>query len=175
MGTLYARMRWDDGHEEDVAYDPIVGVEELTVDPTSDETSDYVAAEAPVGGSKFWQVGVAIGAFKVCHPALRFVSWKVCGATIEQAALPMFLDLPDPTGIELTFDEPKVTSAWDDASLPPISLPTSTGFHLTVSWTDGSVRTFSNDSRVSYSVAEHLCGSISRSSQFVGMKSQTCL
>ena len=145
-GRMFSRVVWSDAHEEDVGYSPVATIEEMSVV----SGSSSVSLAAPSGSEGFWQVGVAVGALRECVTSVS-VSWAVCGTTIASAQLPLFLDLPDPVAARLTMSEPRLTPVGDDASQAPISVPTSSALNVVVDFDDGSQRTMSADSRVTYS------------------------
>ena len=58
VGSMFSRVVWSDGAEQDVGYLPAAGVEEMSVSVSS----SGVSTTAPSGNQNFWQIGVAVGA-----------------------------------------------------------------------------------------------------------------
>ena len=104
-------------------------------------------------------VGVAVGAVKECIES-AVASWQVCGFDVVSGNLPLFLNLPDPTGASMSIERSRLSSASDDARLSPIGVPTSSPLRLIVSFADGSTRDLSTDSRVSYATTDAGCATV---------------
>ena len=117
-GYLHSLVEYSDGAWQDVATAPVVGYEEVVVSSRTVSVAAYapnsaapidVAAQLPTheaGNSNpsFWKLGVAVGAGRECTVPQGTVSanWTVCGATVAQADVPLFVDLPNP--ISASFD-----------------------------------------------------------------------
>ena len=145
-GLLFSAVTWSDGAVEDVGVDALEGLDEIH----SEVGTASIVAFPPRSVSnsdKLWKVGVAVGASKECVTNF-LVNWTVCGSTVASASVPMFLDIPDPSGATLTSTEAKLTAPDDDAVHQPISLKTSSGLQLILSFSDGSSRDMTADNRV---------------------------
>jgi hypothetical protein len=157
-GLLYSAVTWSDGAVEPVGNRAWSQLDEIT-EPSSNAN---VFANAPLSSSNsetFWELGVAVGATRECLTDV-FVNWTVCGVAIATSAVPMFLELPDPTGVQLTAVESRLTSSTDDASLSPISVPTSTALRALVSFSDGTSRDMTADTRMVYDTADSSCATM---------------
>lgn len=69
----------------------------------------------------------------------------------------MLLDLPDATAVSLSAQQSRLTAPDDDARAAPISVATATALTVIVSFSDGTTRDMTADSRVSY-VSQSACG-----------------
>ncbi|KAL1504693.1 hypothetical protein AB1Y20_008472 [Prymnesium parvum] len=155
-GFMFTRVKWSDGHEHDIGYVSVPGVDEVQLSVGS----PGVTTTAPSTDTGFWEVSVAVGAIKECVSS-AVATWSVCGSDVASGELPLYLDLPNPVNISVVIEESRLTSPSDDARLPPISLPTSSLLRLRVTFDDGSERDLSSDSRATYSTPDPTCGSVS--------------
>lgn len=119
-GYMFSRVRWSDGHEEDVGYSPVGSVEELGVV----SRSNGVVLTDPSAGETFWHVAVAVGALRECVSSVA-VDWSVCGHSVASGMLPLYLELPDATAASVAIVEERLTPVGNDAGLEPIGVPTS--------------------------------------------------
>ena len=108
--------------------------------------SASVRARAPTSSSVAWSVLVEAGATPECG-ALVSVSWTSCNASVASGTAPMRLDLPSAVSMQLTAGASRLTPPDDTAAVPPISLPHTTQLVVRVSFSDGTVRDFTQDSR----------------------------
>eukprot|EP00966_Prymnesium_polylepis_P150619 3479260-Prymnesium_polylepis.1 len=86
-------------------------------------------------------------------------TWSVCGTSIASGTVPLYLNLPDPTAAHITISESRLTPLGNDASLSPINVQTASALVVVVDFDDGSSRTMSSDSRITYSTSDPSCSS----------------
>ena len=164
-GSMFTRVVWSDGTTQDVGNAPVVGVEELSLAVGSSN----VATTAPSASDPLWRVSVALGAVAECVDSVM-ATWKVCGADVVGGMVPLFLDLPDPRSASLVIAQGRLTSPSDDASRPPIGVPTSSQLTVHVTFDDGNVRDLSTDDRVSYSVLDTTCVAVAPGSATIVLR-----
>ncbi|KAL1499209.1 hypothetical protein AB1Y20_013717 [Prymnesium parvum] len=154
-GLLYSTVTWSDGASEAVGIKAWAGLDEIA----QPSFNPNIVVYAPLGESnseQFWKVGVAVGAINECIVTV-VVNWTVCGTTVATSTVPIHLNLPDPTEVQLSAADTRLTGANDDARLAPISLPVSTQLRVLVSFGDGTTKDMTTDTRVSYAVADARC------------------
>ena len=132
-----------------------------------------VNIKAPSGSGSHWQVQVAVGAVKECVESAS-VSWKVCGQEVVVGQLPLFLDMPSPLNASMAIDEGRLASPSDDASISGANLPTSSLLTVKVSFDDGSQKTVSTDSRVTYSTPDAACATVTSANMVSITSGATC-
>ena len=99
-GLLYSAVTWSDGAVEPVGHKAWSLLDEIS-EPSPNANVVAYAPQSSSNGESFWRIGVAVGATKECVSDV-FVNWTVCGATVATSAVPLYLDLPDPTGLQLS-------------------------------------------------------------------------
>eukprot|EP00879_Flechtneria_rotunda_P000373 GHRR01000465.1.p1 GENE.GHRR01000465.1~~GHRR01000465.1.p1 ORF type:complete len:1109 (+),score=342.16 GHRR01000465.1:4020-7346(+) len=121
---------------------PGAGVQQLPYVLATDNTTQLAAIT----------VNTTVGTNNTCQQSL-LSSWSVCSVPLGSGLGTVRIQLPNPATISSLAAVPTtITSASDPASLEPINLATSSKLSVFVSFSDESVRDFSNDPRTSYNV-----------------------
>ena len=94
---------------------------------------------------------VQVGAVRECG-ALLAVEWRVCNQSVGTGFAPINLRMPSVTRILTAVLASRLTPPDDSAALSPILLSSSAYVQVRVEFSDGSIRDFSSDSRVSIAV-----------------------
>ena len=160
---LHTTVQWDDGFSQDVSAQPPPSSGALNV--TS--LSPSIELIAPGAGDPFWALRVAQGAAVECG-GLVSVEWRMCGARLSATTVPVFLDLPAAVAMSFTASQTRLADPEDDATLPPIRVAARAELHVVVTFDDGSSRSMSSDTRVSFAVAESECARIEGAPSQVG-------
>lgn len=91
-------------------------------------------------------------AIRRCGPYLT-ATWEVCGRQLGSGSGQVLLSMPMPQAISGFVADPGVITSGDDpAALPPLSLAQAAALSLNVTFSDGSTRDFTTDSRVTVTV-----------------------
>ena len=138
--AIYANF--DDGTYEDVTSDAALS----SLRPAS--VSVVVDGD---DGSK--GLLVEVGALKVCYPVLE-ASLSVCGVAIDKGTGVVMLDMPDAVSVSVSPSSTKIAKSGDGATAIPFSVTTEVSLSVTVSFDDGSEKSFSSDSRTDYRVVD---------------------
>ncbi len=177
-GLIFTTLEWSDGSRSDVGYASSLGSLAFT-----SQISSSIEVDAPgVNGNSddFTRVTVAQGASPMCteQGIETRVSW--CDTEIVTPDyVPIFLDLPYPISVELTVDASKLTSIVNDARLSPISVATTSGMTLVVTFQDTttgelSYRTMTADNRVVYTAVSS-CASVDNDANTVTINDDSCV
>ena len=151
---LHAEVEWDDGFMQAVGESqPAAGSLNVSA------ISRGVDVTKPAAGMPFWTAAVAVGAAAECGDLLS-VEWRLCATPVGSTAAPGLLDVPDAVSMALMASVNRLADPDDDATLPPMSVPSSAALSVTVAFDDGSSRDLSLDSRVALSVSPSSCAQI---------------
>lgn len=144
VGEVVAHVRFDDGTVWPLAAD------ELHVRALSPSLDAAYADGA-------WRVTVARGAVRECG-ALVQASWAACE---RNASAIVVLDLPTATGLRASVSAARLAPPGDAATLAPLALASSARIHISVDFSDGTSRDFTDDARVATALASPAAGATS--------------
>eukprot|EP00966_Prymnesium_polylepis_P096734 2241082-Prymnesium_polylepis.1 len=138
-GTLMAIVAFSDGTERTLP------ASELSFNSTTSGLD--VALQ---GGA--WRATVAVGATLACGQYLT-VDWRVCNQAVASGVGVVNLKMPSVVAITVVVQASRLAAPDDSATASPISIGSSATVSVQASFSDGSSKDFSSDSRTEVVVA----------------------